>query len=193
MRRLKLLIAAIFVVLCVDLVSGQAWELSHQVDELHAKNLDIFTLSGDFVKPPSGSTARHPIMVVRCSNGRFRSAYIATGSVVQPADDAHSVQGTARANVDLRIDSKKSDGELWEIGNAGTSLFMGHRGLENLLKNSIVHPGNPSKPTHQIVVGVAEYTGSRIEMRFGIPSDSSEIVLACGLEYDRKSRNMLTK
>lgn len=171
---------------------GATWTRQTETDDLHAQTFQAFSLPGEYVVPPSQRAGDGPAIVVQCSLGHLLGAWVSVGAVVAPDPDAHSLGGNGRAYVELRFDERKPTADYWEILNSGTALDIGGVDLDQLLTGSMIgHPSEPAKLTRRVLIGVTEALGNEVQLRFAMPPDASQLVLACGLEYNRKLRNAL--
>ncbi len=197
MKRKGLLTATILFGLAI-LSQGQtasqdaaAWKYAQRVDELNAHTLDTFTLTGIYDTPPAHVPALPPSIYIECSKGKFQTASLRLNAVAQFSGQ-YSMKGISQAAVALRIDERNPDSDSWEISNDGTGLFFDTVQLDKLLTGSMIgHPSDQSKLTHRVLIGVTEALANQIVMRFNMPANADDLVLKCGLEYDRKRRKAL--
>ena len=84
--------------------SAPTWAYSKKDDPLRGISLDQFVLDGKYLTPPSPFT-KDPTLVVQCSNGKLKAAYLDAGAVVQRGSYQNALKGTL-AHVDIRFDEK---------------------------------------------------------------------------------------
>lgn len=168
-----------------------AWKYAQRVDELNAQTLDTFTLTGMYDTPPAHAPDLPPSIRVECAKGKFQTATLRANAVAE-FSGGNSMKGIPQANITLRIDERKPDSDRWEISNDGTALFFDTVQLDKLLTGSMIgHPSDHAKLTHRVLIGVTEALANQIVMRFNMPANADDLVLKCGLEFDRKRRKAL--
>lgn len=167
------------------------WQYSRQQDPLHGTVFDSFTLLGKYLTAREGAGVQSPRIVVLCSQGRMKQAYLDTGIVVQPAESAtnagfaHSFKGAVQSAVEIREDSKKPRTDYWEITNDSHALSFDHDDLTELLTGHMMGTErNWQHPTRRLIFGVIEFGGNEVEMQFATPEAEGDapLVRACGLE-----------
>jgi hypothetical protein len=102
--------------------SAPTWDHTKKDDPLRGISLDQFVLGGKYLTPPSLLT-KDPTLVVQCSNGKLKTAYLDAGAVIQRGSYQSALKGTL-AHVDIRFDEKKPTVDSWEISNDGQGLFL---------------------------------------------------------------------
>jgi hypothetical protein len=167
------------------------WRYTKQDEPLHGTSFDQFVLDGKYVTPPSGAKGQ-PSIVVHCSNGKFKDAFLIVGGVIQYTQNseggvAHSLKGATQAKIEMRWDDKKNpDSDRWEISNDGKALSFDKVQLIKLMTGHLLgHPGDPSQLVHRQVLGVVEAFGNEIVMQFEMPQNDAPIVQSCGLEWGK--------
>ncbi len=184
MRALR--IATLFV-LAASVLVAQSWERSKWENPLYGKTFDQFILNGRYLTPPSVVGPNAPSLVVHCSDGKFASGEFMLGAVAQPSG-TKSLKGAWQSQVDMRLDERKKTEDYWEYSNDGKTLFFDRDQLDKLLTGKLL--GHPSKDelTKRVILGVVEAFGNEIIVQFDMPSDQSDIINACGLEWGRDKR-----
>jgi hypothetical protein len=149
-----------------------AWVHSTKDDPLHGLSLDVFTLEGKYLTPPSKTIGTSPMMVLRCSGGKLKDGYIFVGAVVDGGADG--------APVEMRLDGKLSK-EFWGVGTDGLAVFMDPSIdlLKILWGHWLPHKEGKGDLIHQEIIGVPEAYGSTIVMQFDMPQDQTAILDAC--------------
>jgi len=184
-------VAAMSAALQTEQAQSVAWRYSKQDDPLHGVSIDQFVLEGKYLTPPSRADRDFPSLVVRCSSGKFKEAYLAVGAVVQFGENTsggvvHSLSGVTQARVERRMDNKKHGDVWWEISNDGKALFFDDEQLVDLMTGHLLgHPGDRKNLVRRLLLGVVEAFANQVVMQFDMPDDATEMVRACGLEWSK--------
>lgn len=141
------------------------WQYVKDDDPLHAKVHDRFILDGVYLTPPRLPT-KTPSLVVECSSGKVDQNYFSTGAVIVHRDQT---QNHGLLLIEGRIDGKKSDFLTTGLSTDGQSAFFTRIDLKGVLL------------AKQVIVGVYEYMGAQVVMRFDIP-DPAPVMEKCGAD-----------
>jgi hypothetical protein len=173
MRRIgSILIAGTFLIAVVVIAMSQErseWRYSKEDDPLHEASLDKFVLAGKYLTPLSEGMASEPSLVVRCSGGKFKNAYLDPGTVVQHDPAALSLRErilgatAAYALVELRFEEKKPGQEWWEVSNDGRVLFFDGAQLTRLMTGRWSgHPSNTATLVRRLTMGLVGVHGTML-------------------------------
>lgn len=139
------------------------WQYVKYDDPLHAKTVDRLVLQGAYITPPRFNI-HPPALVVECSDGKVKKNYFDVGAIVDRAPRGldPGVRGS-----EARIDGKKTGIYYNQVSTDGQAIFFPRVGLEDILKGK------------DVLIGVNEYLGPQIVMRFIMPS-SDAVMEKCG-------------
>lgn len=164
------------------------WIHTTHADPLQAKPVDIFTLPGTYVTPPETQSARAPRLVIRCDH-KFIDGYLHVGGVVERVSAVKTVLGYVAtladgAEVEMRGDDQKAPITVyWKLSNDFQALFFPNaKFLAEVLTGKRSGKISDSRQLiRSLYIGVTEAIGGRILMHFDMPTDTSELVMACHL------------
>ena len=172
---------------CQEDPTGQqttsGWVVDKNEEALRGKIYDRFVLAGRYLTPPDVRTEGVPKLVVRCEKGKFRSGYLGFGGVVD-----RERHGTVF--IEMRFDDRKdTDGGTLQIDTRGTAGFFNDVMLVKFMTEKLLgHPSKSENLVRRLIIGTTEAFGGEIVMQFDMPSDHSEIIDACGLEWSWRGK-----
>lgn len=150
------------------------WQYVREDDPLHAKAHDKFILEGAYLTPPSIPAASAPSIVVECSGGEVEHNYFNIGAVV----DHHGPSGSMGLEIvgfEARIDGRKYTMYPDNVSTDGRAVYFIRGDLKSILA------------AKQVIIGVNEYMGPQIVMRFDVP-DKAPVMEKCGADRILKLR-----
>lgn len=139
------------------------WNVSSERDELHAKDVTVINLAGEYLTAPTGTVPSiRPLLVVRCSDHKVTENFVSFGAVLQIRKSS-----LFPVMMESRIDGKKGEIGATGLSSDGTAVFFSRSDLRAILK------------ARTVILGADQYLGPEIIVKFDIPT-ASEILQACG-------------
>jgi hypothetical protein len=155
--------------------SGQGWQRSQMSD---GNAYTQFTLTGKFLKRPSGDVSTPPSLAVDCGKGRGSKGKLIAGNLqagvplkvhyVEPTE-IHGTSYYPKIFVQLRLDDSKPEKRNWNPGKDKTSTVFSNYSLKKMLR------------AHTVEITTEADNGSEIVMQFDIP-DSKQVEEACNVD-----------
>lgn len=177
-----------------------SWKEERKTDSFRGTSFTEFRLVGKFVTAPQHTSTDNPMMVVRCvpgddhrghTKGKFVSAYIATGAVIDTAVDD---KGNIFVGVQFRLDDGKIQSVSWGRSTDFSAIFLkrqsafagsGYEEFANVLYgHEMYHKENTNSQVRKFVLDVPEYLGGEVVMQFDFP-DSTSVADACGIIWHK--------
>jgi hypothetical protein len=155
------------------------WQYVKEDDPLHAKVHDRFVLNGAYLTAPSVSAGGVPEIVVVCSAGTVEQSYFNVGAVVDHHDPIGSM-GLQVVGFEARIDGKKSGMFPDNVSTDGRAVYFIRGDLKDILG------------AKRVIIGVNEYMGPQVVMRFDMP-DKSPVMEKCGEDRMLRQRKPKAK
>lgn len=174
------------------------WQQSEVRDPFRGTSFLQFKLVGKFLTPPK-HVESDPSLIVHCLpgkhmrvfNGRFLSAYVVIGTVLNSTVVEHEglLSGTtfaAAVPVQYRLDDGKIQTEHWSPSTDHSAAFFDEPTLNNLLYGHVLpHKERTSPPVRKVVIAMDEYLASEIVMQFDMP-DPTQLADVCGALVHKK-------
>jgi len=108
------------VLLAVTPTLAQSWQHTTKNDELHAKTVETFTLTGKYLTPPRSVPADlAPSMVVTCTAGKVTQNYFTFGAVID-----RNTSSIYPVMMESRIDGKSFNIAGDSVSTDGTAVFF---------------------------------------------------------------------
>lgn len=156
------------------------WYKAETTDPMRGYHGVNYRLYGEFLVKPNRGSSTVPMLDIYCSpgkwrkfNGRLAKAFVDVGAVL----DASS----GEIRVAFRLDGGKLQDQPWGVSTNYNAISIGEGELDNILYGHILpHKKNKGEQVHEILIGVHEYLGGEIQMKFTLP-DASEIADVCGV------------
>jgi hypothetical protein len=158
--------------------SGQAWRQTQVTDGAPSTR---FSLTGKFLKGPSGNVSNPPVLAIDCGSGRkANEGRLIAGNLlvgvplkvnyVEPTE-IHGTSYYPKVFVQVRMnDEAKKDKRQWTPGKDKTSAVFAKYTLQKLLR------------AHTVEFTVQDEIGDDIVMQFDVPSDSKAVEAACNVD-----------
>jgi hypothetical protein len=156
--------------------SGQGWQQSQMSD---GNPYTRFTLTGKFLKRPSGDVSSPPSLAIDCGKGRGSKGKLVAGNLqagvplkihyVEPTE-IHGTSYYPKVFVQVRLDdSTKGEKRNWNPGKDKSSAVFSNYSLKKMLR------------AHTVEVTTEADNGSEVVMQFDIP-DSKQVEQACNVD-----------
>jgi len=158
--------------------SGQGWRQTQVTDGAASTR---FTLTGKFLKGPSGNVSNPPVVAIDCGSGRrANEGRLIAGNLlvgvplkinyVEPTE-IHGTSYYPKVFVQVRMnDEAKKDKRQWTPGKDKTSAVFAKYTLQKLLR------------AHTVEITAQDEVGDDIVMQFDVPSDSKAVEAACNVD-----------
>ena len=191
---MKPLLKLIAMLLCAatSTIHGQdaaapEWAHTKESNPLYGKSFDRFTLVGKYFKAPSINADEKPKLTIGCIGGKLAAAEFFTGALVRPSGTLSLLNRVPQAEVEMRIDEKKTN-KIWlEISNNGKTLFFDKIQLIQFLTGKMLgHPSNSGSLSRHLVLGVVEEAENQVIAEFEMPRNATEMSQACSLEHGKR-------
>jgi hypothetical protein len=158
--------------------SAQPWRQTQITDGTPSTR---FSLTGKFLKGPSGNVSNPPVLAIDCGSGRrAHEGRLIAGNLlvgvplkvnyVEPTE-IHGTSYYPKVFVQVRIDDEaKKDKRQWTPGKDKTSAVFAKYTLQKLLR------------AHTLEITTQDEVGDDIVMQFDVPSDSKAVEAACNVD-----------
>src|ERR1700758_683113 len=156
--------------------SGQAWRQTQMTDGTPSTR---FSLTGKFLRGPSGNVSNPPVLAIDCGSGRraHEGRLIAGNLLVGVPLKIHYVEPTEihgtsyypKVFVQIRVDDAKSEKRSWTPGKDKTSAVFSKHSLQKILR------------AHTVEITTEDENGSEVAVQFDVP-DSKAVEQACNVD-----------
>src|ERR1700758_5494854 len=156
--------------------SGQAWRQTQMTDGTPSTR---FSLTGKFLKGPSGNVSNPPVLAIDCGSGRrAHEGRLIAGNLlvgvplkinyVEPTE-IHGTSYYPKVFVQIRVDDAKPEKRSWNPGKDKTSALFAKYSLKKILH------------AHTVEITTKSDSGSELVMQFDIP-DSKQVAEGCDVD-----------